>query len=76
MKPNFGALGYFIKKGASKIASKKGPRPDTNRTLFPCQEALGQAATIKNCSNKKQLFGHKLKQLFELLFENVDWAEN
>ena len=55
---------------------KKGDPPDGNKGLSPRQEAPGQAATIKNCSSKKQLFEHKLKQLFEFLLENVDWIEN
>ena len=77
MKPHCDALGVlFSKKGASKFASKKGVPPESNDYLFPCPEAPGQAATIKNCSSKKQLFEHKLKQLFEFLFENVDWIEN
>ena len=29
----------------------KEPRPDANGSLFAYQEALGQAATIKNCSS-------------------------
>ena len=53
-----------MKTCASKIASKKGPRPDANKYQFPCQKAPGQAATIKNCSNKKILFGHMMKQVF------------
>ena len=77
MKPNFGALGVILaKKALQKMLRKKEPRPDTNNSLFPCQEAPGQAATIKNCSSKKQLFEHKLKQLFDFLSENVVWVEN
>ena len=51
---------------------KRGSRLVGNEGLLPCQEAPGQAATIKNCSSKKQLFEHMLKQLFEFLLENVD----
>ena len=54
---------------------KRGSRLDGNRGLSPRQEAPGQAATIKNCSSTNK-FGHKLKQVFEFLPENVDWAEH
>ena len=77
MKPNFGALGVIlIKKAFQAIVQKKVTPPDGNKSLSPRQEAPGQAATIKDCSNKKQLFGHMLKQLFEALLENVDRTEN
>ena len=77
LRPVFGALGVILtKKGVLKNASKKVIPPDGNKPLLPCQEAPGQAATIKNCSSKKQLFEHMLKQLFEFLLENVNLDEN
>ena len=77
MRPNFGALGVILaKKALQNLFQKKRAPPDSNDYLFPCQEAPGQAATIKNYSSKKHLFEHMLKQLFEFLFENVDLAEN
>ena len=77
MRPNFGALGVILaKKAFQKDVQKKVTPPDGNEGLSPCQEAPGQAATIKKCSSKKQLFEQMLKQLFEFLFENVDYAEN
>ena len=63
---------FWVKKRAPKNDSKKGDPLVSNYGLLPCQEAPGQAATIKNCSSKKQLFEHMLKQLFEFLFHNVD----
>ena len=63
---------------------KKGDPPDGNDSLSPRQEAPGQAATIKNCSSKKQLFENMLKQVFvissemwigrKIIAENVDWV--
>ena len=77
MRPHFRALGVILTKNAlQKLLQKKVTPPDGNRGLSPRQEAPGQAATIKNCSSKKQLFEHMLKQLFEFLLENVNWAEN
>ena len=68
LKPNFGALGVILtKKVFQEIVQKKLTPPDGNKSLSPRQEAPGQAATIKDCSNKKQLFGHMLKQLFVIL---------
>ena len=77
LRPNFGALGVMLaKKLLQRMLRKRGSRPDGNRTLLPWQKAPGGRPTIKNCSNKKQLFGHMLKQLFEFLPENVDGAEH
>ena len=77
LRPNFGALGVILaKKALHKMLRKKGSRPYGNKTLLPRQKAPGGRPTIKNCSNKKQLFGHMLKQLCEFLPENVDWVEN
>ena len=77
LKPNFGALGVILaKKAFQKNVQEKVTPPDGNGSLSPRQEAPGQAATIKNCSSKKQLFEHMLKQLFEFLLENVNWDEN
>ena len=77
LKPNFGALGVILaKKALQKMLRKRGTRPDGNRTLLPWQKAPGGRPTIKNCSNKKQLFGHMLKQLFVMFLEKVDRAEN
>ena len=64
------------KKKLQKNKLKKGDPPVANARLWTRQEAPGQAATIKNCSSKKQLFEHMLKQLFEFLLENVGQAEN
>ena len=74
MRPHFGALGVVLaKKALQKNVQKKVTPPDGNEGSSPRQEAPGQAATIKDCSNKKQLFGHMLKQLFEFLSEM--WIE-
>ena len=76
LRPNFGALGVILVKKALHTIVQKKVTPLTETPPYPRQEAPGQAATIKNCSSKKQLFEHMLKQLFEFLSENVDLAEN
>ena len=67
---------FWVKKRAPKNDSKKGDPLVANKSLWTSQETPGGRHTIKNCSSKKQLFEHMLKQLFEFLCENVDWAEN
>ena len=67
---------FWVKKRAPKNGSKKGDPPVANARLWTSQEAPGGRHTIKNCSSKKQLFEHMLKQLFEFLLENVNWDEN
>ena len=71
LKPNFGALGVILaKKGASKNASEKGA--PTRRKQLPIPLS---GSHYQELFEHKQLLGHKLKHVFELLFENVDWAE-
>ena len=52
---------FCLKKWVPKTASKKGAPPDSNKTLFQCQEAPGEAASRAHCTNKKQLFEQQLK---------------
>ena len=46
---------FWVKKWAPKNDSKKSDPLDSNRTLWPWPGAPWQPATIKDCSNKKQL---------------------
>ena len=71
------------------MLQKNEPRPDANSSLFPCQEALGQAATIKNSNSNQTIVRtqaeaiarncSKLNSNFsiglKIGFENLDWAE-
>ena len=54
------------KRRPAKVKWTPIPLPGGSRTGSHYQELF----------EHKQLFGHKLKQLFEFLSENVDWAEN
>ena len=67
---------FWVKKRVPKNGPKKGDPLVANESLWTSQEAPGGRHTIKNCSSKKQLFEHMLKQLFEFLLENVNWDEN
>ena len=93
LRPHVQAFGVtLVKKGVSKIDGKRGAPPESNKYLFPCQEALGQAATIKNCSSTnncsdtswsncssfclRMWIGLNSKSNIVRFFWNVDWAEN
>ena len=65
-----------MKKEASKIASKKGAPPKSNKSLLTCQEAPGEAASRAHCTDKKQLFEQQLKHCFRFLQKKVEWAEH
>ena len=60
----------------SKNCLKNGVPPDSNTTLFQCQEAPGEAASRAHCSDKKQLLEQQLKQCSRFLQKKVDWAQN
>ena len=77
LRPNFGALGVILaKKGASKNASKKGAPTRRKQLPIPLPGGSRTGSHYQELFEHKQLLGHKLKQLFEFLPENVDWAEN
>ena len=67
---------FARKKEASKNASKKGAPPDSNRYLFTCREAPGEAASRAHCTDKKQLFEQQLKHCSRFLKKKGDWAQN
>ena len=77
LKPNYGAVGVIlIKQGASKNASKKGAPTRRKWHLIPLPGGSRTGSHYQELFEHKQLLGHKLKQLFEFLPENVDWAQN
>ena len=62
-----------VKKGVPETASKKRDPPDSNGTLFACQEAPGDAASRAHFSNKKQLFEQQFKHCSVRLQKKVNW---
>ena len=77
LRPNFGVLDVILaKKGASKNASKKGAPTRRKQLPIPLPGGSRTGSHYQELFEHKQLFGHKLKQLFEILSKNVAWAEH
>ena len=67
---------FCMHGGASKNIYKKCDLPNSNKTLFQCQGAPGEAASRAHCSDKKQLFEQQLKHFSKFLQKKVAWAQN
>ena len=65
----------LAKKALQKLLQKREARQFQIRDYYFARR-LPDLVTTKNCSNKKQLFGHMLKQVFVIFSENADWVQN
>ena len=76
LRPHFGARFFSNKNNTSEIVSQKRAPTRRKQVPIPLPGASRTGSHYQELFEHKQLFGHKLKQLFEFLSENVDWAEN
>ena len=63
----------FSPKCGSEILAKSGDSPESNSTLFQCQEAPGEEASRARIYSKKQLFEQHLVNSLGFLQKKVSW---